>query len=445
MKEKKWPLKKTDLLKITKKLSKKVKELEKSSILGLDQCVEISRDVFLLEKTKILLKTIGKANNYPEDADDLIKRFYKSIRNHKFFEGDEVDSIVSDFNNNFYNLYSLSQDKLDQDSFKKISYYLIKFYRDNNPDKKQYVHHKEVYKLISKALKNKKEGTKVLKRIKKSDNILSFPETHSDYELNVSLNQIKNIVKTVFYSMNISEIDEIVSYVIDNCIINTDFDMDTCIQFDHFGYWPIIITPKIETYVDLAILVHEVGHALHSVLTGRYCEGYEDSITDVLFCEFIANYFMNKFLQMSCCESFGLDSDMSLKAHESIVFSRTYNEAFWLVIEDNLFNKKLSDNKDCDNLFKKIANRFYPKLRLKKSDINWESNTHFLDRFRTHDAFLSFVMSKNFLKQEENNNKLAELIFILMKSGKHIDIKELIGRFGSNFSINLIASRRSRT
>lgn len=442
MKEKTWPLKKAELTKITNRLKRKIRLIESSNKIKLNQYFEASQDVFFLEKTKCLVKILKKSNIYPKEADNLIRDFYKLTRNHKYFKGEEVDSLVSDVNDNFYNLYNISQDKLSPDSFKQMSYYMIKFYKDTNPDKKHY-NHKEIYDLVNKALRIKKEGSEALRRSRKKKNILSFPETKHDFKINLNTEEIRGVIKKVFSSMNRPEINEIVSYVLNDSIIYTDEDMDTCAQFDHYGFWPVIITPKIETYIDLAILIHEIGHALHSVLTCRYCKSYQNSMTDILTCEFVANYFMNKFGEMSCSEITELDSYRCSIAYESLLFSRTYNEAFWLTVEDSFFNSRLADYKSCDSLFKKIVNKFYPGVRLKKEDINWESNTHFLDRFRTHDAFLSFVMSYNFLQQEKKKEEMREVIFFIMQLGEQVNIKNLIQKFGHNFSINILRPKRS--
>lgn len=441
MKEKDWPLKKSELAKISKRLKKKIKIIESSKKIKLNQYFDASQDVFFFEKTKHLLKILKKSSSYPKDADELIRSFYKLTRNHKFFKGEEVESLVSDVNENFYTLYNISQDKLSPDSFKQMSYYMIKFYKDTNPDKKHY-NHKEIYDLVNKALRLKKEGSEALRRSRKTNNVLSFPELKHDFIINLNQKEISNVIKRVFSSMERPEIDEIVDYIIKNCIFYTNENLDTCAQFDHYGYWPIIIIPKVETYIDLAILVHEIGHALHSVLTCRYCKGYQNSMTDVLTCEFVANYFMNKFSEMSCEDIEELDSNKSRKAYESLMFSRAYNEAFWLTVEDSFFNSRLNDYKSFDYLFKKIANKFYPGIRLKKEDINWESNTHFLDRFRTHDAFLSFVMSYNFLGQEKKKDEMKEIMFFIMQLGEQVNIKNLIQKFGQKFSINILRPKR---
>lgn len=442
MKEKKWPLTKTELTKIINRLKKSLKKLERSEKVKLHQYLDIHKEVFLLEKSKSLLKIIQKQNLYPLEADEVIKKFYKNTRNHNFFKGEEVDSVLSEVNDNFYSLYNISQDKMSEETFKQMSCYMIKFYRDTNPDKKYY-NQKEAYDLIKKALKNKEDGSIFFRKVRKKENPLSFPETFHDFQIKLSKGQVKKIIKSVFRTMNRPEVDEIIDHILDNCIIFSKENSDTCSQFDHYGYWPVIIVPNIVTFIDLAILVHEVGHALHSVLTCRYCKGYQNSFPDVLTCEFVANYFLNKFGQMSCEGIFGLDAKSCYKAYSTVVFSRTYNEAFWVSVEDAFFNNKLEDYKAYDKLFKKIAEKFYPGVRFKKKDIRWENNSHLLDRFRTHDAFLSFVMSCNFLNQEKKKPELTELMFFLMQLGDGANTKNLISRFGRTFSVNLVRPKRS--
>lgn len=216
-----------------------------------------------------------------------------------------------------------------------------------------------------------------------------------DYELDLTQRQINELIQKTFLILG-SEIQGSVKDILKNNIFYRKGEFYSA-QYDHYLCEPIIITSYPTTVYELILLVHEIGHAVHSKILSakqKYVFSESDILSSEIFSQFFEVFFM---IQLGYFQ----DSIKISPRDYDVVFSsylmeRIYWQAFKTLFEDEFLNSEISDDTDeMNSLYLKTFAEFYPwHFKLEKPD-NWKNQFFILDSYYNHCYLMSFGAALN--------------------------------------------------
>ncbi len=265
-----------------------------------------------------------------------------------------------------------------------------------------------------------------------------------DYDVNITKRGLNKLIVDT-YSILGEEVVEIVQNVLKKGVLTTKRkNVSYQAQFSHYECHPIICFSDVKTLDDIILLVHEVGHAVHSVLINQQCN-YIQSLASVYASETFAYFFQTLFiLRLRMVSNSQIDEESLTGYWKSFVIHELYNRAFSVEIEEMFRSEGHLDLTEFENKYQEKLEEYYPFCKISsKAKSSWVDETLIFDAYYGHVYLCSFLSAVNLafkvLSVEIPISNIKEMMMAgSLVKGDSLDvtqIKNLINKLSNSLKV----------